>query len=290
MPKRGKNINLYLIDGDVKGRIKCTLANWTGLVFKIPRIQVEISKQRDELKQSGVYFLFGTEEESEKECVYIGQAGIRANGEGLLYRINEHKNDTSKDYWTEAVAITTANNSFGPTEISYLESRTVKLAKKANRYEVKNGNNPNIGNVTEEKESELEDFLDNAKIVMGALGYKVFEKVFNENDSNEKYEPDFFYKVKKASAKGKRTPEGFVLLKGSKISSEISSNSGEAILAQREKYKKDIDENNVVISDILFKSPSAAAKFVSGNSVSGMLSWKTKEGKTLGEIIKNELN
>lgn len=30
----GKCISLYLIDGDVNGRIKCTLANWTGLVIK----------------------------------------------------------------------------------------------------------------------------------------------------------------------------------------------------------------------------------------------------------------
>lgn len=28
---RGKNINLFLMDGDASGRIKCTLANWTGV-------------------------------------------------------------------------------------------------------------------------------------------------------------------------------------------------------------------------------------------------------------------
>lgn len=100
MNKRSKSINLFLIDGDVKGRIKCTIANWTGLVFKIPRIQVEDSKNREELKQTGVYFLFGSADDSEvdKDNVYIGQAGLRANGEGLLFRINEHKNDVSKDY------------------------------------------------------------------------------------------------------------------------------------------------------------------------------------------------
>lgn len=26
---RGKSINLFLMDGDVNGRIKCTLANWS---------------------------------------------------------------------------------------------------------------------------------------------------------------------------------------------------------------------------------------------------------------------
>lgn len=28
---KSKNFNLFLIDGEVTGRIKCTLANWTGL-------------------------------------------------------------------------------------------------------------------------------------------------------------------------------------------------------------------------------------------------------------------
>lgn len=50
--------------------------------------------------------------------VYIGQAGERKNGEGILYRLQEHKRNPDKDYWTEAVVFTTANNSFGPTEIS----------------------------------------------------------------------------------------------------------------------------------------------------------------------------
>lgn len=41
---RGKNIQLYLMDGDVNGRIKCTLANWTGLAFKIPRRHLMYAK------------------------------------------------------------------------------------------------------------------------------------------------------------------------------------------------------------------------------------------------------
>lgn len=98
MIKRGKNINLYLIDGEVKGRLKCTLANWTGLIFKIPRTRLDITRDRVELKQSGIYFLFGSEDDSDKDSVYIGQAGIRANGEGLLYRINEYNKDETKDY------------------------------------------------------------------------------------------------------------------------------------------------------------------------------------------------
>lgn len=60
MAIRGKSINLYLMDGMANGRIKCTLANWTGVAYKIPRTELDKCKEREDLKQSGVYFLFGT--------------------------------------------------------------------------------------------------------------------------------------------------------------------------------------------------------------------------------------
>ena len=58
MAKRSKNINMFLMDGEVTGKIKCTLSNWTGVIYKIPRIQLGDLKSRDEMKQSGIYFLF----------------------------------------------------------------------------------------------------------------------------------------------------------------------------------------------------------------------------------------
>ena len=75
MVKRGKNIQLFLMDGEASGRIKCTLANWTGVAFKIPRTELDRCKDRDDLKQSGVYFLFGASDKTGKNVVYIGQVG-----------------------------------------------------------------------------------------------------------------------------------------------------------------------------------------------------------------------
>ena len=177
MAIRGKSINVFLMDGDANGRIKCTLANWTGIAYKIPRTEIEKCKTRDDLKQSGVYFLFGVSDDTGKNIVYIGQAGARKNGEGILNRLQEHKRNPEKDYWTEAVVFTTSNNSLGPTEISYLEHRFCSLAIQANRYDVKNNNDPSPGNITEEKESEMEEFIDYAKVIMGTLGHKVFEPI-----------------------------------------------------------------------------------------------------------------
>lgn len=145
---RGKSINLFLMDGDANGRMKCTLANWTGVAYKIPRTELDNCKERDDLKQSGIYFLFGNSEETGDSVVYIGQAGARKNGEGILNRLQEHKRNPEKDYWTEAIVFTTSNNSSGPTEISYLENRFCDLSVQAKCYVVKNGNDPTPGNIT----------------------------------------------------------------------------------------------------------------------------------------------
>lgn len=101
---------------------------------------------------------------------------LRQNGEGLLNRLNEHRRN--KDYWAHAVCLPTTDDSFGPTDISYLESRFVTIAKESGRYIVKKGNLPNIGKVGEETECALEEYIDYAKILMaGAIGEKVFVPV-----------------------------------------------------------------------------------------------------------------
>ena len=302
MATRGKSINLFLMDGDPSGRIKCSLANWTGVAYKIPRTELDKCKGRDDLSQSGVYFLFGTSDQTGENVVYIGQAGVRKNGEGILYRLQEHKRNPDKDYWTEAVVFTTSNNSFGPTEISYLENRFTNLALTAKRYVIKNGNDPTLGNITEEKESELEEFLDYAKIVMGTLGHKVFEPLAEIKPSVEPHNTSvsetsgLLLHMKRKSRKSgqtieadcKQTVEGFVVLRGSHIEPNDSDSIPPGIKEARQKAK--VNEEGVLQEDVLFKSPSYAAAFVIGGHANGLTEWKTDDGKTLKDIENSEIS
>lgn len=290
---RGKSINLFLIDGDPGGRIKCTLANWTGVAYKIPRTELERSKDREDLKQSGVYFLFGASDETGKGIVYAGQAGARKNGEGLLNRLQEHKRNPEKDYWTEAIVLTTSNNSLGPTEISYLENRFCNLAIDANRYEVKNGNDPTQGNITEEKESEMEEFIDYAKLVIGALGHKVFVPLTPQKEQKEEIKETASFdspllhlernikNVGKVAATGIQTSEGFVVLKGSVIASVDDYTIATSV---KEKRKTAPIVDHILQEDMLFSSPTYAAMFVIGKSANGLTSWKTEDGRTLKSL------
>lgn len=281
MAIRGKSVNLFLMDGEPSGRTKCTMSNWTGIAYKIPRTALDKCKDMDILKQSGVYFLFGTDKE-DNPVVYIGQAGIRKNGKGLLLRVQE--THSAIEYWTEVVMFTTTNNSFGPTEISYLENRFRNMAVEAKRYSVKNGNDPNPGNLTEEKECELEEFIDYVKIVMGTLGHKVFESFVTATTDKEEI---LFATRNNAKASGKRVSDGFVVLKGSSITEKTTKSCPDYVVQLRNKSADKI-MNGVLTEDILFSSPSGAAAFVCGGSANGNIAWKNAKGVTLKDIEANE--
>ena len=288
MAARGKNISVYLMDGDATGRMKATIANWTGVAYRIPRTALDLCKDRDDLKQSGVYFLFGVDDQSGDNVVYIGQAGARKNGEGILNRLAEHKRNPDKDYWTEAVVFTTSNNSFGPTEISYLENRFCGMAQSAKRYTVKNGNDPTHGNITEEKESELEEFVDFARLIMGVLGHKVFEPlvkpvVVEEEPETVKQTPVLYFETKRVQATGCVVADGFVVMKGSRLDPTISKSCPSNVVEFRQKFSTRIIDD-VLTEDVLLPSPSAAASFVSGSSRNGKITWKTAEGVALGQL------
>lgn len=293
MEKRSKNINMFLMDGEVTGKIKCTLSNWTGVIYKIPRIQLGDLKSRDEMKQSGIYFLFGRDEDKQKDVTYIGQATTRKNGEGVLLRIQEHTRDTHADYFNDVIILTTQNNSFGPTEISYLENKFTQLAKEAGRYIVKNSNDPNPGNVTEEKESELDEIVENTLMIIGTLGYRVFvpmtKKVSQDLTDNHSTYLYLKRKTKKSNkvieATCERTTEGFVVLEGSQVEIKDSPYLPASLKEMRQNLiaSRGI-QDGVLKEKQLFSSPSYAAAFLLGMQTNGRTDWKDQDGRTLKEL------
>lgn len=282
------------MDGDVTGRIKCTMPGWSGLAYKIPRIYLDKCKDREQLKHSGVYFLFG-KNNFDEDAVYIGQAGIRKNGEGVLFRVAEHLKDDF--YFNEAVMFTTSGNSWGPTEISYLENKFTNLAIDTNRYKVQNGNDPNPGNVTEEKEAELEIYVEQFKIMLGVLGYRIFVPLVKTPESVVEERDDELIlglsrKIKRSQrnieAYCKRTNEGFVVLAGSQIEETDSGSIPDVIKELRERCKQNNEiKDGVLTRNYLFKSPSYAASFVLGMTTNGKVDWKTEDGTSLKMIEEN---
>lgn len=79
----------------------------------------------------------------------------------------------------------------------------------------------------------------------------------------------------------------FVLLNGSQLRnvSEAAEGLKDRIVELRQKYSN-IIKNNVTEKDILFKSPSGAASFCSGQFVSGPKAWKDENDNSLEKNSK----
>jgi len=281
--KFGKTIKIFLIDGDPNGRMCCELSNWSGKAYKIPRIKVKDCDDRDDLKSTGVYLLFGKDEEG-KDLVYIGEA------ESILKRLSQHL--TQKDFWNETIIFISKDDNLNKAHIKYLENRLHDIAKSANRYKIENYITPTQSSLSESDRAEMEEFIENIKMLVNTLGHKVFDEK-REIKSKQKQEIFSIKSARGADGQGEPSSDGFVVLKGSKAAATIVNSMTPSFITLRQRL---IDEGVLVDKgeyyefpeDYIFNSPSMAAVMVMGRNANGLTEWKQKDGKTLKEFETNE--
>lgn len=281
--KFGKTIKIFLIDGDPNGRMSCELSNWTGKAYKIPRIKIKDCIDRDELNSTGVYLLFGRVDEG-KDQVYIGEA------ESVFKRLNQQL--TQKDFWNEAIVFISKDENLNKAHIKYLENRLHEIAKNANRYSVDNSIIPTQSAISEPDRAEMEEYIENIKMLVNTLGHKVFDEK-REVQPVLKQATFFINAARGASAQGEPTSDGFVVFKGSKAAGTTVPSMTQNFIGLRQKL---IDNGAIVKvqdiyefpDDFIFSSPSTAASIVLGRNANGLTEWKQANGKTLKEFESTE--
>lgn len=277
----GKSIELFLVNGTADSLITAELSNWNGKALKIPRIEVA-ECSRDDIMQAGVYFLFCKEDDG-NDSVYIGEAeNVK---ERLMQHLRDYQAEKEKYYWNAAVIFT--GRDLNKALIRYLENRFVEIARSCRRYVVLTKNTYRNTVMKESQIAVMEEFIDNVKVLINVLGYKVLEPVLLVDPHTSITEDGLLYiTVGNVSAAGRVTAEGFVVLKGAVINEKVSVKSVNAgIIKLRERYFKEGKVQELATTeDLLFSSSSAAADFVLGYSVSGPRTWKTKDGRSLKEI------
>lgn len=274
---RGKTIRQFLIDGQADGRWASELSNWTGKAYKIPRTYINQCTDRDDLRNTGVYFLFGRNDETDEEQVYIGEA------ENIFNRLKQHLSE--KDFWTECIVFISKDNNLNKAHIKYLGNHLYILAKESKRYEVVNSNVPAEASVSEMDRAEMDEFIDNMRLILGVLGHKILEPSIKRK-SDEK---EILYILQDRSgtrASGKPISEGFAVLKGSKVADNVATSLSKSVINKRQLLfdKGIIDENFTFTQDWAFMSPSLAAAIVVEYSINGRNAWKNKKGISLKEI------
>jgi Domain of unknown function (DUF4357) len=280
-------VKLVFIDNDPAKRVVCDESNRTARVLKIPRVMLEESRQREELKQPAFYLLIGdNEEEPDRPLVYVGES------EDGLHRINQHEAGFDKFVWKLALIIIAQDGALNKAHVKYLENKWVSQLKTANRVVI-NQTNPQISSLNESEQAIADDFSLTAQFLVGALGYRFFEPLNRQIVQNVATAavPRFVFKVltRNITAYGRQTDKGFLVEKGSLVD-PVDKPAGIDYwgpVRDELRLKNIIGEIDGVLQfleDWTTSSPSRAAAAVYGGARNGQTEWKSV---TTGETFRD---
>lgn len=278
---RGRTIQIYLPTGEPQGIRIAEVTTRTVQTMLIPQPQLKTAKQRPEMEQIGVYFLFGESEEQARPICYIGQT------EDLRSRLDRHSNE--KSFWSTAVVAISKTQAFTPAHIRWLEWYCVEQAKAIGKYELDNAQNPRKPFITEPLRDDCLDAFENIGILLTALGFPLFEQQTTPTDRD-------YFKIKGPDAEGTGAliNEGFMVRRGSLCRKEVVDSARSQVESARSPLLgsgilKDHNDTQLTFAeDYTFKTPSGAAVVILGRSANGWVDWKNEAGVTLHDAKRGE--
>ena len=273
----GKTVTTYLIDGDPKGTQYVFISNKICQMYVIPRSNLSILNERQELQTPAFYILLG-EDESTKPKAYIGET------ENFRERVKDH--ESKKEFWQKALIFIAKDAAMTKADVQYLEHKAIAEAKASNTFVLnENKQTPKAPNLPEYRKDDMDGFFEDVKFLTSFIGCNIFDVV----KTKEKHL--FYIKGRDCDAKGFYDADGFTVLKGSIIAK--SSTPSFTWKEKREQLLKEYTSMNgeklVLESDKTFSSPSTASAFVLGRQSNGWSDWKDKDGQTLDAVYRKQL-
>lgn len=286
-------VELSLLNGTMSGAVSGSTSSKDVVALKFPRTQLKELEARRELENPGIYFLFGTLEDSDENIVYIGKAGIRKEGHPLFERLKEHDRSGKKLFWKEVILF--SSRDWEATDVDYLEKQFYDLAKNAERYQLDNNSTPPGSHVRESNEIRLEKVITQVSLLVEVMGHLVFKPVDTRRTTTGSdgqynfltFSMTYGQGQDKVEASGELTDEGFVVLPGSRIKKTTASSCRPAVVNKRENFFKSHKDGKVV-KPLVFTSHSQAASFVGGANLSGNQYWKTDDGRSPEQVLNGD--
>jgi hypothetical protein len=273
-------IKLFLPRGDAKSLRTAEISNWTGKAIAAPRTELDELLQREELDKAGVYILSGSDPLSGSPRAYVGEAEV------IRERLKQHK---TKEFWISAIVFVSKDENLTKAHVRYLENRLLTEAAQVGRCTLEQ-NQAGGSKLPESDREDMEVFLSHIRQLLPVLGSDLLIPIA-QPAAKQQSGGILFCRMKGAEGRGRRTPDGFVVFRGST-----------AVLQERESAKKypyvltlrnQLIDNGTLIKndgfyeftkDAEFSSPSAAAAVIEGGSANGLIEWRTDDGRVLKEL------
>lgn len=283
----GKQVRLFLADGTPGGLVTAEIMNWTGHVIAAPRSDLATLLKRAEVSRTGIYLLLGDDPLAPGNTLaYIGE------GDDVGKRLYQHSRDPAKDFWDRAVVLTNKDTNVTKAHARYLEARFITLATEAKRARLANGTAPEPLVLSEADISDMEFFIDQAKIILPVLGVNLLRStkasvVTSTGVVAKDASPVFVLAVKgETDATAQEIDGEFIVREGSLGRPEWTYTDTSAYKKLRDRLvadgvlEKTPDGKSARFTrDYVFGSPSAAAAVVLGRNSNGRNEWKVQGAK-----------
>jgi hypothetical protein len=277
---RPTSIRIFLAEGRPDGIRVVEKSNWTGVALVSSRADIAVALHRAEFGGPGVYVLTGPSDDGTSPVLYIGEADV------LRDRLKTHVRE--KDFWTQLIAFTSKDESLNKAHARYLEAKLVKLARKANQWELLNSNNPTEPGLSEMERADADWFLEEMLMIYPLLGVDAFEDASSEL-AQRRDDELLYLNSRGASGVGVEASDGFLVQKGARGRVDVVDSIHDYLVRiRRELLEQAILQPDgdmyVLAQDYRFKSPSTAASVLMGRSANGRVEWKAQDGRTLKSI------
>jgi hypothetical protein len=297
-----RSINIFLLDGDPNGiRVaQIMMSTIQAIAFRRNKLG-EVRKTFPEIERPGVYILIGEDEnEPDRQLAYIGES--EAIGDRLATHNSNKAGRDSKEFWTDTVVLISKDENLTKSHARYVEACLIRSTGNNPRWLLPNTKMPsgNAGKLPLPDRAAMDEFVDQTKTLVGALGWDLFRKVrgrpnyteqsaFELAPSQISNDDVFFFRGEGFSATMKISPAGdFVVLAGSKARVKTTTTIPRGIISLRKtlldtRILQEEDGFLVFANDYSFSSASAAAATVIGASANGRILWKLPDSRTYGD-------
>ena len=96
-------VTVILRNGTSTGILECSIDEWFGICYRIPRNKLKEAKNLKCINNTGIYILLGENTETGGKLAYIGET------EKIYKRLVDHNRE--KDFWNECIVFMSENNS-----------------------------------------------------------------------------------------------------------------------------------------------------------------------------------
>ncbi len=223
-------IKLFLPRGDAKSLRTAEISNWSGKAVAAPRTELDELLAREELEKAGVYILIGSDPLTNAAHAYIGEAEV------IRERLKQHK---TKEFWVSAIVFVSKDENLTKAHVRYLESRLLTEAAQIGRFALEQ-NQAGGSKLPESDREDMEVFLARIRQLLPVLGSDILAPIAQPA---AKTQPGgvLVCRIKGAEARGQRTPNGFVIFRGSTavLEERPSAESCPHVVSQRKQLITD---------------------------------------------------